>query len=396
MPPGPGDISAICENILALASSILLESVSSAANRLLPRRGNRPATNVIRGDLPQFHAWLVREESAMTRTDTTPSSGRFPDQVVPEAEPRGTSTFVTGQFPRRRGLIILASAVAGFLLTAVWSAEFADRTVGDNVANTLLGHDARATPITGIAAGIAFAFVSGLAGTFTACNVAAFGAVAPLMGNAGGGWTRLVRTLKPLGWMSVGMTAVSATYGAVVGLVGTRMPQFSTASNAAGTLSPRSIQSMVVFGLIGLVMCYLGLAALGVVPDPFARIAKRFPNAPMIFMGVLIGGFLIGRPFALFRQLFRDAAESGNPLYGAAAFTLQSLGNIVIMAVLFLALAYFTGGRLQRWLAAKPSRIATVTAVALIVAGAFTFLYWDVRLLARRGIIPWYPMAPWS
>jgi hypothetical protein len=113
-------------------------------------------------------------------------------------------------------------------------------------------------------------------------------------------------------------------------------------------------------------------------------------------MGALIGGFLIGRPFALFRQLFRDAAESGNPLYGAAAFVLQSLGNIVVLALIFLLLAYFSGGRVQRWLAAKPSRVTALIAVAFIVAGVFTFLYWDVRVLARRGIIPWYPTAPWA
>jgi hypothetical protein len=308
----------------------------------------------------------------------------------------GTSTFVNGHFPRRRGLIILISGIAGFLLTVIWSAEFVDSTIGDNVANTLLGHDAKQTPIAGIAAGIAFAFVSGVAGTFTACNIAAFGAMAPMLGSARSRWSRLVHTLKPLGRLSVGMLAVSATYGVIVGLAGTSMPQFSTAAVAAGTLSPRGIQSMVVFGLIGLVMIYLGLASLGVVRDPFARISRRFPNAPMVFMGVLIGMFLIGRPFALFRQMFRDAAESGNPLYGAAAFSLQSIGNIVIMAILFLILAYCTGGRVQRWLAAKPRRLTVITASALIIAGAFTFLYWDIRMLARRDIIPWYPTAPWA
>jgi hypothetical protein len=308
----------------------------------------------------------------------------------------GTSTFVNGHFPRRRGLIILISGIAGFLLTVIWSAEFVDSTIGDNVANTLLGHDAKQTPIAGIAAGIAFAFVSGVAGTFTACNIAAFGAMAPMLGSAGSRWSRLVHTLKPLGRLSIGMLAVSATYGVIVGLAGTSMPQFSTAAVAAGTLSPRGIQSMVVFGLIGLVMIYLGLASLGVVRDPFARISRRFPNAPMVFMGVLIGMFLIGRPFALFRQMFRDAAESGNPLYGAAAFSLQSIGNIVIMAILFLVLAYCTGGRVQRWLAAKPRRLTVITASALIIAGAFTFLYWDIRMLARRDIIPWYPTAPWA
>ncbi|WP_433241408.1 hypothetical protein ACQPYK_36175 [Streptosporangium sp. CA-135522] len=331
----------------------------------------------------------------MPRHHTTQTGPGALGDIGAESAP-ATSAFVNGHFPRRRGLVLLLAGLAGFLLTVVWSARFVDQTIGDGVADTLLGHDAKQTPIAGIGAGIVFAFVSGIAGTFTACNIAAFGAVAPLLGGAGGRWGRLAHALKPLVWLSAGMITVSAVYGAIVGFVGTRMPQFSTAQNAVGTLSPRSVQSMVVFGLIGLAMFYLGLAALGFVRDPFARIARRFPNAPMVFMGALIGGFLIGRPFALFRQMFRDAAESGNPLYGAAAFTLQSVGNIAVMTVLFVILTLFAGGRLQRWLAAKPSRIAVLTASALIVAGVFTFLYWDVRTLARREIIPWYPTAPWS
>ncbi|MBB5801552.1 MFS family permease [Saccharothrix ecbatanensis] len=308
----------------------------------------------------------------------------------------GTSSFVNGHFPNRRWLVVALSALAGFMLTVVWSAHFVDSTIGDNVANTLLGHNAKETPIEGILSGIAFAFVSGIAGTFTACNIAAFGAVAPMLGAAETRWARLRGVLKPIGWLAVGIIPVSALYGVLVGIVGTRMPQFATAASTPGTLNSRSIQTLIVFGVIGLVMIYMGLAALGLVRDPFRRIARRFPNAPMVFMGVLIAGFLIGRPFALFRQMFRDAAESHNPLYGAAAFTLQSVGNIVVMALIFLALAYFTGGRLQGWLSANPARVAAITAAALIVAGVFTFLYWDVRLLARREIIPWYPMAPWS
>ncbi|MFC5827875.1 hypothetical protein [Nonomuraea insulae] len=312
----------------------------------------------------------------------------------PEAVPKAGPLDPTAP-PRRRGLIVLISGLIGFLLTVVWSAEFVDQTIGDTVATTLLGHDAQDTPIAGVAAGIVFALVSGLAGSFTACNIAAFGAVAPLIGTTSRS-RRLVQVLKPLGWLSAGMLTVSALYGVLVGLFGTAMPQFSTAPNVAGTLSPRSIQSLVVFGVIGLIMLYMGLAALGLVPDPLARVARRFPNAPMVFMGVLIGGFLIGRPYPLFRQMFRDAAESGNPLYGAVAFALQSVGNIVIMGVLFLLLATVAAGRLQRWLAAKPGRTAALIGGSLIVAGVFTFFYWDVRSLARREIIPWYPTAPWA
>lgn len=313
----------------------------------------------------------------------------------PVAEQAPTSTFVSGVFPRRRGLIVGLSALVGFLLTVVWSAKFVDSTIGDSIADTMLGHTAKGAEIGGIAGGIAFAFVTGLAGTFTACNIAVFGAMTPILGTTATRWGRVRATLRPLLWLSVGMTAVSATYGAIVGIVGTSMPQFSTAKNVAGSLSGRSVQSMVVFGLIGLVMVYLGLAALGIVRDPFAKLSQRFPNAPMVFMGALVGGFLIGRPFGLFRQLFRDAAESGNALYGAAAFTLQSLGNILIMAVLLLVTSAVLGGRLGRWFAADGRRMAIVTASALIAAGVFTFLYWDVRLLAMRDILPWYPLAPW-
>ncbi|MFC6083861.1 hypothetical protein [Sphaerisporangium aureirubrum] len=305
------------------------------------------------------------------------------------------STPESSPYPTRRGLVVALSVLAGFLLTVVWSATFVDSTIGDNIANTVLGHDAKEVPIAGILAGLAFAFATGLAGSFTACNIAVFGAVAPLMGQQGTLGTRLKAVLLPLRWLVVGMVAVSAVYGAIVGIVGTSMPQFDTAPTTAG-LSPRSIQSMVVFGVIGLVFIWLGLAALGLVKDPLERVSQRFPGARMLVMGILIGGFLIGRPFGLFRQLFRDAAESGNPLYGAGAFVLQSIGNILIMAVLAVVIALIAGGRIGRWIAAKPSRAAVIVAVSFIVVGVFTFLYWDIRLLARREIIPWYPVAPWA
>ncbi len=316
--------------------------------------------------------------------------------LVDAGPPAGAAPDPLSVSRRRRRLVLIFSVLAGFLLTVVWSAEFVDQTVGDNVAEAVLGQSPEAAPLTSVLTGAVFAFVSGLAGTFTACNIAAFGAVTPMMDAAGTRWERTRRSLVPLGWMSLGMVTVSALYGAVVGLVGTSMPQFSQAENVPGTLSGRSVQSMVVFGLIGLAMLWMGLAALGYLPDPLARVSARFAHARTLFLGVLVGGFLVGRPYPLFRQLFRDAAESGNPFYGALAFVLQSVGNIAVMAALFLLLSSVAGRRHHAWLARKPGRAALVTGAALIVAGAFTFLYWDVRLLARREILPWYPVAPWA
>ncbi|MDX8037069.1 hypothetical protein SK803_43345 [Lentzea sp. BCCO 10_0856] len=292
----------------------------------------------------------------------------------------------TGPFPEHRRRVVALSVLCGFLLTVVWSASFVDRVIGDNVANTLLGHDAKATPITGVLAGIVFAFVSGLAGSLTACNVAVFGAVGPLIRERP---ATVRETFAPLGWIAAGMISVSAVYGAVVAVVGTRMPQFSTAASTGG-LSPRNIQSMIAFGVVGLGFLWLGLIALGLLRNPMAR----HPRVPLVLMGALIGGLLVGRPFALFRVLFRDSAESHDIAYSVAAFVLQSVGNIVVMALLFLVLVHGTRGRLQRWFAAKPARLSLVTGAGLLIAGTFTLLYWDVRVLARAGVL-WYPMIGW-
>lgn len=309
---------------------------------------------------------------------------------------RATSYISNGHFPRRRWLIVGICVFAGFVLSAIWSAEFVDQVIGDNIANTLLGHDAKNTQIPGMLAGTVFALVTGFAGTFTACNIAVLGAVSPCLGTGSeNAKLKALRSLRPLVPLSIGMLAVSASYGAIVSLFGTNMPQYSTAAASPGMLPDRLLQSVFVFGVIGVIMIYLGLASLGLVPDPFARLSKRLPNAPLLFMGVLIGGFLIGRPFPLFRKLFRDAAESGNPLYGAAAFSLQSVGNIIVMVALFLILGRFMAGPLQAWLSVHPSRLTVVSASSMVILGVFTVLYWDVRLLATFDVIPWYPVAPW-
>jgi len=312
--------------------------------------------------------------------------------VTPETPARQTSLFVDGSFPKRKVAVLLFSILAGVLVAYAWSAQTADDKIGFNTANTLLGHNANTTPIAGVGSGILFAFWTGFAGSFTACNVACFGAVGPLVGSATTRREKLAAATKPIGWMAVGMIPVAAAYGALVGIVGTRMPQFAT--KPAKGLSPRSIQSMIAFGTIGLIMFVLGLAALGVIADPLAAVSRRFKNAPLILMGALIGGFLIGRPYPLFRDMFRSAASHHNPFYGALAFALQSVGNIIVMAILFLLLSYGLGGRSQRWLIAKPGRTAVVTAVAFIAAGVFTMVYWDVKVLARSGY-GWFPTALW-
>jgi hypothetical protein len=291
--------------------------------------------------------------------------------------------------PTRPGRLIVGSVIAGVVLSVLWSYEFVDHVIGANVANALLGEDAATASIAGTAAGLVFAFVSGLAGTFTACNIAMAASIGP-MSEAGGSTQGTVRPLlRPLGFFTAGMVGVSAVYGAVGVLIGPSLPQLSSAM--VGTMPVRLVQSAVVFGVVGLVMAYLGLAALGVLPDVF----RGRPVARVVVLGALVGAFLIGRPYPMFIKLFRSAVDSGNPLFGAGTFVLQSVGNVLLVTVVFAALALGTKGRFLRWFASNGRRSTVVSAALLIALGVFLLVYWDVRVPSIFGI-GWFPTMPYN
>jgi hypothetical protein len=304
-------------------------------------------------------------------------------------EPRTTTS-------ERARSVLLASvgAIIGLALAVLWSYELVDSVIGDNVANSVLGYDAKETAISGAAAGVAFAFVSGFAGTFTACNVAVFGALPQIAGDPAGAQGRQQGRLRAvsaaLGWLVLGMLAVSAIYGAVAVLVGGRLPQLSSRVLDGG-IPERLVQASVVFGLIGLAFGYLGLASLRLVPDPFAG----RPRTRLLVLGALIGGFLVGRPYPLFHQLLDYAVATNNPLYGALYFCLQSLGNVLVVAAMAALLALAIRLPAVRNLLAHPERVARIAGVALIALGTFMIIYWDVRLPALFGY-GWFPTMPWN
>lgn len=289
----------------------------------------------------------------------------------------------------QRGPLIVISVLVGLAIAILWSAQLVDDDVGVNTANGILGHDSLTTSITGGVAGIIFAFTAGLAGTFTACNVAVFSAVAPLMEDAPSAVTRMRRALRPVAWLTVGLVVVAGVYGAIGAAVGPSIPQLS--STLVGKMPERTMQAMIVFTIIGLILVWLGLAAAGIVPDPLRRLTARFSNTPQLVMGAIIGGFLIGRPYPLFFKMFQYAASTHNPFYGALSFILVGLGNILIMGLIFLALS---ASKFQHWLRANPTRIAKFTAAALLIGGSFTFFYWGVRLPSHFGYL-WFPSMPY-
>jgi hypothetical protein len=289
--------------------------------------------------------------------------------------------------------IVAGSVAAGVLMALLWSFELVDSVIGANVANTALGYDAKRDAVAGTAAGLIFAFVSGFAGTFTACNIAMVSAIGPMNqlqlsddAEPRRDWRFL---LRPLWLLIAGMVAVSACYGFVGVLLGDRLPQLST--DSIGDFPVRLIQSSVVFGVIGLALIYLGLAALGALPDVF----RRHPAARVVTLGALIGGFLIGRPYPLFKKLFLWAVDEGNPLYGALAFVLQSLGNVLLISALFVLILLVTRGRFVGWLARSPRATAIVTGGLLLALGTFTVIYWDLRVPSNFSG-GWFPVMPYN
>ncbi|GAB4199907.1 MAG: hypothetical protein OHK0022_20520 [Roseiflexaceae bacterium] len=285
------------------------------------------------------------------------------------------------------------SILAGLVISTFWSAEFVDQQIGATIADTLLGDNARTMTISGVLIGLVYALVSGFAGAFTACNICAFSAIAPLAADK----RSLGHVLKPILYLTIGMVTVSGVYGAIGALIGPALPQLSTVrlGDPNTGFQVRLIQSMVIFVGIGMIYIAWGLISLNLLRSPFASLNERYPWARSVFMGATIGAFLIGRPYGLFRHLFEYAASTHNPLVGMLAFVLQSLGNVVIMLVLFLALVYGTGGRFERWLHAEPDRVARLTGIALLIGGTFFCAYWGPRLLARNDMFFW-PYWNWS
>jgi hypothetical protein len=283
--------------------------------------------------------------------------------------------------------LLTGSAILGLGLAIVWSPSFVDLTIGENGATSILGYSVTATPITGVLMAISFAFVSGLTGTFTACNVAGLSAIVPL---SAGRQSSLASALRSLGWLALGTSLVAGVYGAIGALAGPSIPQLSHA--LIGRFPIRLIQSTVVFGILGMVLLVMGLAALGIVR---VRMPRHSASARLVLLGALIGAFLIGRPFPLFLKIFYYAAATHNPALGALVFVLQSLGNIAVLALVFLVIAVAGRGSFLRWLAAQPDRLARFNGVALLAAGTFLIAYWCLRLPAVFGI-GWWPKVPWS
>lgn len=283
-------------------------------------------------------------------------------------------------------MIVLVSGLLGLMIAILWDPAIADGVIGNPIADTVVGSSAKVVPIDNVFFGVIFAIGAGLGATFTACNCVVFSCIAPLSAGKTQANLHIGRLLM---WMSIGIIAVTATYGIIGVILGDQLPILSQA--VVGNDFPvRLLQSTTIFVSLGVVLVFWGLIALQRVGNPFRNVVQQRPWLMPLFLGVLIGFFTVGRPFGLFRKIFDYSTGTGNAVIGALLIVLQGLSNVVVMALLFLLLLYGTGGRFERWLNRHPLRPATITAIAMIIGGTFFIAYWGLRLPARFGI-GWFP-----
>lgn len=298
--------------------------------------------------------------------------------------------------PTRLFLYTIGAVALGVLIAGFWNYHLVDGFGADVIAGGTIGDPAELAgsySSHGSTFGVLFAAIAGLAATFTACNCVVFAMLPGLACSTESKGTS-VRLTHVAGAFLGGVLAVCGLYGLVIGILG---PAGVDALNAR---SVRLTQAQVVFTTLGGVMMGWSLLELGLLHRWTRRLPERVrafwaaPNTKAGVMGTLVGLFTVGRPFPVFRQFLRYAAEAGSPLYGAGVMMVQGAGQVLLMIVLFAALVWGAGRHLTRWAQSRPHQPRLVSGLALLVGGTFFVYYWGLALTFDVGFwgykLGWY------
>lgn len=274
-----------------------------------------------------------------------------------------------------RKAVLLAGGLAFGALGAYLLYEFFDpvNLFALRLQSTTVG----TTNVTALSAGAALAFVSGVTMVFTPCGMPLiFG----LNSMACEGRERGRSWLPPFALFTVGVTAVMAVWGLVVGAAGHGIVSFLASPSNRFTVAE------VLYGLLGLLALLMALwefrwvrlPRLGghrVMPEWVARL-NPYPRS--LAMGAALGGgFGAGCPFPTYQAILAWAALVGNPLYGAAVLAANALGRA---APLFLIGGVAYGGTeeraIARWLVGNSARARLVNGTALAAFASLMLVLW--------------------
>jgi hypothetical protein len=287
--------------------------------------------------------------------------------------------------PQSRVAVAAFIAIAaGVLLALVWDPNFVDKVIGEGIAHLFLGGVDVAG--TGWLSVTAVATVTGLAGTFTACNVACFASLGPLAAAERGGrpsrWALVKRAAGQLGTLAVGQMIIAALYGAIVVLSAHSLPMLNDQTTTG--LPPRLAQASIINTVLGIGLVIVAARYL-------AGRALRPGRTGLLIFGALLGLLQVGRPYPMFRELLEQAAKSGNILGASGLMILVVIGNILLLSIVFLGLIAAAGPALQRLTTQRPRLVLIISGALLLALGIFSIAYWALRIPARFGIGWWFP-----
>lgn len=289
---------------------------------------------------------------------------------------------------RSRLVWAVCAVVVGVLVAGFWNYHLVDGFGRDFVAGPMIGDTealSGAFHEQGIGFGFVFAIVAGLAATFTACNCVVFAMLPGLACSPDGKGSSRQLALKAFGAFTLAVLLVCFLYGAYVGTLGVeRIATFNERAN-------RLAQAQITFTTLGGVMFVWGLISFGFLDRIVAKLPYsllRFSASPVskaAVMGVLVGLFAVGRPFPVFRDFLAYAATSENSLYGGAVMALQGVGQILVMALLFLLLFVPFSKRIANWSARHPGKMERLSAAALLAGGSYFIYYWGLAFAYDVG-----------
>ena len=153
----------------------------------------------------------------------------------------------------------------------------------------------------------------------------------------------------------------------------------------------RLAQAQAIFTLLGVLMLVWGLFEmefLGALKHKLTDATRRFlaqASTKAALLGILVGFFAVGRPFPVFREFLQYAATANSPLYGAGVMMVQGIGQIAVMALLFVGTLWMAGDRIKRLSESKPHKFQMVSSIALITGGMYFIYYWGLAFAFDIG-----------
>lgn len=279
---------------------------------------------------------------------------------------------------RKAGLLAGGLALGGLLAYLLY--EFFDpvNLFALRLQETTVG----TTNPTALSIGAALAFVSGVTMIFTPCGMPlVFG----LNTMAREGRERGRSWLPPFALFTLGIVAVMAVWGLVIGAVGNAVVDFLASPSNRFTVT-EVLYSLL--GFLALLMAlwefrWIRLPRIGGHQAMPARVARLNPYPRSLAMGAALGGgFGVGCPFPTYQAILAWAALVGNPFYGAALLAANALGRA---APLFLIGGLAYGRTEQRaiaqWLVGNSARARLINGTALAAFASLMLVLW-------AGLVP--------